>query len=196
MSDQEAAHFYMRLFTHLEPADIAALVGITRTRQLAAGEVYIAAGSESPKLAFIKQGLIRVYYLKPNGDDLTLMVRWENQIFASIDQILYQRPNRFTYQAVENTSLLEMDYRKAEQIIDKNIALSVMRHSLLLHMLGEAMARVEDFILLSAEERYLKLMAELPGLYNRVPDKHLATLLGITPVSLSRIRRRTARSVR
>jgi CRP-like cAMP-binding protein len=196
MSDQEAADYYTGLFTHLEPADISALVGITRTRQLTAGEIYIAAGSGSPKLAFITQGLIRVYYLKPNGDDLTLMLRWENHIFASVDQILYQRSNRFTYQAIENTTLLEMDYYKAERVIDKNISLSAMRHSLLLHMLGEAMARVEDFILLSAEERYLKLMAELPDLYNRVLDKHLATLLGITPVSLSRIRKRIVQSDR
>lgn len=194
MFDEQAIDLYSKLFSHLDPADIAQLVAITRIRQLAAGEIYIAPGSHSQKLAFIQQGLIRVYYLKPNGDDFTLMLRWENQVFASIDEIVYQRPNKITYQALEETVLLEMDYFKAQQIIDKSLALSSTRHSLLLHMLGEAMSRVEDFVLLSAEERYLKLLAELPGLYNRVPDKHLATLLGITPVSLSRIRKRVAQA--
>ncbi|RFZ81232.1 Crp/Fnr family transcriptional regulator [Mucilaginibacter terrenus] len=192
MPDLENINFPANVFGQLGPADIANLLRITRTRKLAAGEVYIEAGSDSQKLAFINSGLIRVYHLKPNGDDLTLMLRWENQFIASVDGVIYQRPNRFIYQAMEDTELLEMDYYKAEKIIGESLSLSSTKHSVLLHMLGEAMERVESFVLLTAEERYLKLIEEQPTLYNRVPDKYLATLLGITPVSLSRIRKRIA----
>jgi hypothetical protein len=54
------------------------------------------------------------------------------------------------------------------------------------------MEKVADFLLLSAEERYLKLVNEKPDIVNRVPNKYIATMLGITPVSLSRIRKRVA----
>jgi DNA-directed RNA polymerase subunit F len=85
---------------------------------------------------------------------------------------------------------LELDYKTAQGIIDNNPKLSSSRNTFLTNMLGQAMDRIESFVLLSPEERYNKLIAEKPDITNRVPDKYLATMLGITPVSLSRIRKR------
>jgi Mn-dependent DtxR family transcriptional regulator len=59
-------------------------------------------------------------------------------------------------------------------------------------MLAESMVRVESFILLTPEERYLKLIRDKHDIVQRVHDKYIATFLGITPVSLSRIRKRIA----
>lgn len=52
------------------------------------------------------------------------------------------------------------------------------------------MNRLEAFVLLSPEERYREIITSNPSLINRVPDKYLANIIGITPVSLSRIRKR------
>lgn len=52
--------------------------------------------------------------------------------------------------------------------------------------------RVDSFVLLSPEERYKKYVKDFPEIVNRVPDKHIANVLRITPVSLSRIRKRIA----
>ena len=57
-------------------------------------------------------------------------------------------------------------------------------------MMRHQLARVESFVLNSPEERYLKYIKDYPDLINRVPDKYIAHVLGITPVSLSRIRKR------
>ena len=194
MLSQEDISFYLSVFRELSLGDILGLARLSKTRKLKAGDIFIDKGSTSQKLGYIKSGLIRAYHLKPNGDELTLMLRWENQFIASIDGVIYQRPNRFIYQALEDTVVMEVDYQKAQQVIDKSLKLSATRHTFLLHMLGQAMDRVEGFVLLTAEERYRKLIAEKPDIYNRVPDKYLATLLGITPVSLSRIRKRIAKA--
>jgi len=194
MLNPEEINFYINQFKGLELTDVFELFKLAQTRKLAAGEVYIAEGSNYQKLAFIKKGLIRSYLLKQNGDEITLMIRWENQFLASHDSIIHQRPSRFTYQALEDTVLMEIDYHKAQPIIDHSSKLSKTRNNLLLQMLSDSMYRVENFILLSAEERYLKLVQEKPDIINRVPDKYLATMLGITPVSLSRIRKRIASS--
>lgn len=194
MLNPEEINFYINQFKGLELTDVFELFKLSQTRKLAAGEVYIAEGSNYQKLAYIKKGLIRSYLLKENGDEITLMIRWENQFLASHDSIIHQRPSRFTYQALENTVLMEIDYHKAQPIIDHSSKLSKTRNNLLLQMLSDSMYRVENFILLSAEERYLKLVQEKPDIINRVPDKYLATMLGITPVSLSRIRKRIASS--
>jgi len=75
---------------------------------------------------------------------------------------------------------------------DRNSTIGVYRSIFQVDMLKEAMERIESFVLLSPTERYLKLIEEKPDIVNRVPDKYLSTYLGITPVSLSRIRKRIA----
>jgi CRP-like cAMP-binding protein len=192
MLSQDDISFYLTVFKELALGDILELTRLSKTQKLKAGEIYIAEGSVSHKLAYIKSGLIRTYYLKENGDEITMMLRWENQFLASVDSIIFEQPSRFVYQALEDTTLMEVDYYKAQPIINKSPRLSSSRHSFLLTMLGQAIDRIEDFVLLSPEERYLKLLHEKPNINNRVPDKYLATMLGITPVSLSRIRKRIA----
>jgi hypothetical protein len=54
----------------------------------------------------------------------------------------------------------------------------------------EAKERIESFVLFTPEQRYVKYIEDFPDMYNRVPDKYIAHVLGITPVSLSRIRKR------
>jgi DNA-directed RNA polymerase subunit F len=56
----------------------------------------------------------------------------------------------------------------------------------------QAFQRVESFVFLSPEERYQKYVEDHPNIINRAPDKYIANILGITPVSLSRIRSRIA----
>jgi len=188
--------FYLSVFKELNLNDVMDLSRLSSAQRLKPGEIYIAEGSLSHQLAYIKKGLIRVFQLKPNGEEVTLMLRWEKQFIASIDGVIYNRSSRYAYQAMEETVLLAIDYKKAGDIIDVNPRLSAVRSNLLLQMLSQAMDRVEAFVMLSAEERYLKLVSEKPDIVNRVADRHLATLLGITPVSLSRIRKRISAQTR
>jgi CRP-like cAMP-binding protein len=172
--------------------DVVPLSKMAKTRKLEAGEIYIEQGAVNMNFAYIKKGLIRNYLLKENGEEVTLMLRWENQFFASNDAIVKKIPSRLVYQALEETLLVELNFENSQEIIDRNPRLSALRNALLLQMLNESTDRIEAFISLSAQERYLKLVKEKANIINRVPNKHLATFLGITPVSLSRIRKRIA----
>jgi len=163
MLNADEISFYVSQFKGLALADIWELFKLAQTRKLASGEIYIAQGSNHQKLAYIKKGLIRTYYLKPNGDELTIMLRWENQFLASHDTIIRHQPSRFIYQALEDTVLMEVDYPKAQPIIDHNLKLSAARNEFLLQMLSDSLCRVESFVLLSAEERYQKLVHEKPN---------------------------------
>jgi CRP-like cAMP-binding protein len=194
MLSTEDIKFYLTLFKDLSISDLVELFGMAQTRKIPAGEIYIDEGSTYKKLALIRKGLIRVYCIKPNGDDVTLMLRWEKQFFASHDNIILNQPSRFIYEALENTVLTEVDYNRVENILNNNPRLSSYRNLFLLNMLAESIERMESFVLLSPEERYLQLVKNNPDIVNRVHNKYLATLLGITPVSLSRIRHRIAKT--
>lgn len=74
--------------------------------------------------------------------------------------------------------------------MSKHSEFEPIRHFFLLNMLAESLHQIERFLFLSPEEHYRKLTSQLPDIVNRVPDKYIASMLGITPVSLSRIRKR------
>ena len=190
MLNTDDMNYFLSVFKGLDLQTVMGLARLAHAKKLKAGEIYLPMGSASKKLAYIKTGLIRTYCLKENGDEVTLMLRWEKQFVASVDSVIFETPSRFIYQALEETTLIELDYHKAQYLMEHTPELSAFSHSVLLRTLGQAMDRLEAFILLSPEERYLKLIHEKPDINNRVPDKYLATLLGIAPGSLSRIRKR------
>jgi len=194
MLSPEDIKFYLSIFKGLSLADLTELFAMAHTRRITAGGVYIDEGATGKKLGLIRKGLIRAYAIKENGDDITLMLRWENQFVASHDNIILNQPSRFIYQALEDTVLMELDYGRIEKLLDHNPKLSSHRNVFLLSMLAEALERMESFVLLTPEERYLQLLTDKPDIFNRVHNKYLATLLGITPVSLSRIRKRIAQT--
>lgn len=190
MLTPEDIQFYLGIFKDLSFTDLYELFKMAHAKRIPAGDVYIEQGATAKKLGFIRKGLIRAHCVKDNGDNVTLMLRWENQFIASHDTVILNQPSRFTYQALEDTTLMELDYGRMEAILDSNPKLSSYRNVILMRMLSEALERMESFVLFTPEERFLKLLTEKPNIFNRVPNKYLATLLGITPVSLSRIRKR------
>jgi CRP-like cAMP-binding protein len=194
MLNPDDINFYLSIFKGLSLSDLTELFKMAHTRRIPANSIYIDEGDRSQKLGLIRKGLIRAYRIKENGDDITLMLRWENQFVASHDNIILNQPSRFIYQALEDTVLMELDYGKIESILDNNPKLSSHRNIFLLNMLAEALERMESFVLLTPEERYVQLLKDKPNIFNRVHNKYLATLLGITPVSLSRIRQRIAQN--
>ena len=193
MIAEEKIRHYLALFPSLKPDDLFLLFSLAVRRELVAGEIYIRQDSYSRKLAYVVSGLIRSYAVRENGEEATIQLHWEDRFFASKDSILRNAASRFIYQAVEPTVLLEMDYDTMQTVLDANPQFAAPRNFFLLSMLADSMERVESFILLSPKERYLQLLDEKPDITARVPDKFIATLLGITPVSLSRMRSRIAK---
>lgn len=192
MLDADKINFYLEVFKGLTPEDIIGLFQLATPRHLPASEVLIKEGATNHNLVYIQKGVIRSYMIKDSGDEVTVLLRWEDQFIASYDTIILQQPSRFTYQALEDCEILEIDYAAVEKIMEEQPKYEPLRTFFLMSMLAESLLRVESFVLFSPEERYQKLVESNANIVNRVPDKYIASLLGITPVSLSRIRKRIA----
>jgi CRP-like cAMP-binding protein len=192
MIDEKKIELYLSKFKTLQLSDLLMLFQLAVRRNLGAGATYIKEGTMHKKLAYLVKGLIRVYTINENGEEITIQLYWEDQFFASRHNVILHQPSPFMFQAIEDTELLEVDYDEMQALLDAHPQFSGPRNYFTLQMLSDAMERVESFTLLSPEERYLKLLNEKKDIMNRVPDKYIATMLGITPVSLSRIRKRIA----
>lgn len=156
------------------------------------GEIVIDKGETDATVVFIRKGLIRSFIQDDEKNDrITFQLYPEYQLAVNLHAILFQEPSKFTYQALEDTKTYQIDYHYWMQMASNNAGLfELNRNYMGRNVMKKAFQRAESFVFLSPEERYLNYIRAHPNLVNRVPDKYIAHVLGITPVSLSRIRHR------
>ena len=152
-------------------------------------EIFISKGDITNKARYIKEGLIRAYTYDDEGREITFIFRWENQFFRPYESLLNQ-PSKYYFQALETTRLFELDFQIIKDYIEEHPKYSQKYNEVLKNILFETLEHLESFVLLSPEKRYLKIIKEKPDIIHRVQDRYLASFLGITPVSLSRIKKR------
>ncbi|MEM6631107.1 MAG: Crp/Fnr family transcriptional regulator [Bacteroidota bacterium] len=172
--------------------DIQTLIKSAHKRSFSQGDYLIQEGDTKREVFLIRRGLIRAFSLNDKGDEITTSLRWENQIVASTDILLFNEPARQYIQALEPCEMLSIDFDLLQSIVSQNPKLEANRKHLLRAELKRAYHRINTFVLLSPEERYIEFVHANPDILNRVPNKYIANILGITPVSLSRIRKRIA----
>lgn len=163
---------------------------MAKSKTLKAGDIYVQPGDMHRKVSHIKSGLIRAYMINESGAESTLFFRKEDQQIAPYDCIFNNTPARMYLEAFENTELFEVDYDRLQDFLERHPRYEKARKHFIQQLLMESFLRLESFVLLSPEERYLEFMGKNPMLLQRVPEKYIASILGITPESLSRIKRR------
>jgi len=168
------------------------LLQFATSKVIAASEIYIPEGKIFKKIFYIKKGLLRIFFVTASGEEKTFFFRWEGHIAAIPECIFDNQPTRQTWQALEDCELMEIDFDIVEKLSENNISFIKTRMGLAEKMFLEALKRVESFVLDKPEERYQKLIIQNPEIIKRVADKHIASFIGVTPVSLSRIRKRLA----
>ncbi|MEM7102757.1 MAG: Crp/Fnr family transcriptional regulator [Bacteroidota bacterium] len=192
MIDFEKLKAFYKLGRNLSLSDVQVLIKAASRRSYPAGEYIIQEGSIKAEVFFIRTGLVRAFAVNDKGDEITTALRIEHQLFVSPNIVLFNRPSRFYFQALEDTDVFCIDYNLMQTIIDNNPKLESNRKFIFQNIMRQALLRIDSFVMLNPEERYLDFIKNNPDLVNRVPDKYIANVLGITPVSLSRIRKRIA----
>lgn len=179
-----------KLFYEIDPEIMLELTNHITYEELPENHAIIKAGDKNYAMSYIKQGLVQVIYTNEKSENLTMYIRWEDQFVAAHDTIFFDAPARYSFITLEKTQLFTIDYKKYVELSEKYPSLHAIERKFLQFYLHESIEKYESFIVNSPQERVETLFKENKFLLNRVADKHLATLLGITPVSLSRIKRR------
>lgn len=156
------------------------------------GEILIPEGSQDSKIFYIRKGLIRSYYINDNADEITFQLYPESNFAGNIHRIAFNEPSKYVYECLEKSKLYEVDFHTFRKKMVESGELDIDRNWVFQQVMKQLFRRMESFVLLSPEERYQKYVSDYPNVINRAPDKYIANVLGITPVSLSRIRSRIA----
>ncbi len=157
------------------------------------GEFLIEEQSEHSDIFFIRKGLVRSFYFNENADEITFQIYAESTFFGNIHAMMLNQPSKFNYEALEKTKVYTAAFDSFRKLMRENAdRFEVDKNFMFRSTFSQIYNRMESFVIMSPEERYQKFIKDHPNLIHRVPDKYIANILGITPVSLSRIRGRIA----
>jgi len=153
----------------------------------------VSYGKKSNNLFFILKGCIRKYCVK-NGEQITIQIIIENQFAVEFVSFITEEASNNTLEAMEDCELLVLSKNDLESLYQAVPKMNILMRKLLENVLINTGTLLNDFIMLSPEERYLKLIQNNPDLLNRLPQHIIASNLGISATSLSRIRKRILKS--
>jgi CRP/FNR family transcriptional regulator, anaerobic regulatory protein len=158
-------------------------------RQVPAKFILVEEGKVARELYFILKGLVRLYYTK-DGLEITGFFFKENLFASSYDSFLRKVPGLQTLETIEPCDLLVISKENLDRLYQQLPKMQVMGRKVAEQRFINAQLLLSSFILDSPEERYRKFEDMHGDLLLRVPHHMIASYLGITPVSLSRIRKR------
>jgi CRP-like cAMP-binding protein len=163
--------------------------GFFKVRTIPARTPLLREGDVARFMYFVKQGCLRLWFNK-DGKDITFQFFMEGSGVSSIESFLRGQPSLFSLESVEPTTVVAISRTNWDRLHETYPQLRE-------HFLQMLLRRMEDYGRLflsrikdSPAERYQALVREQPDLVARIPQHFIASYLGITPVSLSRIRAR------
>jgi CRP-like cAMP-binding protein len=165
------------------------LLGKLVYKELAKKEKFVKEGSICKAVAFVVKGATRYYYTI-EGEEVTTFFTFENSWISSYKSFIEQKPSMVTVEAMEDSALWILSYTDLQALYRKYHAIERFGR-----MIGEFLYCCMDdrsygLLLKSPEQRYLHSLQENSQYFERVPQRYIASYLGIAPESLSRIRKR------
>jgi len=164
-----------------------AIAGISKIIAIKKNTDLQPIGHTCKTIYFIKKGVARIYYFK-DGVDITESFAFENNIIARVESLFTGKPSRKAIQILEDAEIIAINSTQLFKLYDKYPEIERLFRLIFESAYVGTVDRIESIQFHPAEERYTALMKEAPDILKRVPLKYIASYLGITQVSLSRIR--------
>ncbi|MTI46256.1 MAG: Crp/Fnr family transcriptional regulator [Firmicutes bacterium] len=171
---------------YIEKEDLNKIVDFNKIISFKKGDLI----SAEHKGFLLLSGLIRGYYLDIDGNDITHVFIFEGSTYGA-DFLTTDKPYICNFEALEECIAVELNRTFLVEEFKTNQGLLMWYIHMLEKSLKRKILREVDLVTKNATERYLNLKKEYPNIDKRVSQAHIASYLGISPVSLSRIRRFT-----
>ncbi|MET0758972.1 MAG: Crp/Fnr family transcriptional regulator [Flavobacterium sp.] len=164
-----------------------AIAGISSVITIKKNQDLQAIGHTCKTIYFINKGIARIYYYK-EGVDITESFIFENNIIARVESLFTGRPSRKAIQVLEDSEIIAINATELFDLYDTYPEIERLFRKIFEAGYVDTVNRMEAIQFHTADERYMALLNEQPALLQRVSLKHIASYLGITQVTLSRIR--------
>lgn len=179
---------FVSKYTSLSPDALEEIAGKFKSRTLKKNDYLLREGETCRDLVFVQEGCLRLYYLK---DDIEVSVwfAFEQSSAIEIYSFISENPSNYFLQAIEDSKILYLPKAELNKLYQHHPKMQEMMRNfwedVILNLINRFTALQKD----SAEKRYMDLLSK-PGYLQTIPQKYLASFIGVTPTSLSRIRKK------
>lgn len=188
--DQRINMFYETLsrFTEFSHENLTKLTDIMHTQTIKKGDYFIKMDDRPEKFAFINDGLFRVYCISKEGKEVTLSFRNRGQFIAPYTPVLFNKEVWYYIEALTDCHIYYITVNDYKQLFEEDTCWELLERQYIIQLYREKEERERSLLMDDALTRYKAFVNQYPELIKNVKQAHIASYLGITPVSLSRIK--------
>lgn len=180
---------YLLQFGNLNKQQIDLIKSKAILKSIKKDQYYHEAGKIPREIIFLTEGVMRVCYYNNKGEEITKYFIDENNFLADINSYNQEIPSTEYLQAVTDCSYFSFSKNAMKELSMTIIAWDSIVAKITTKSLADKVNKISPMMTEDAKERYLSFFEKFPKLANRIPLSYLASYLGITQSSLSRIRK-------
>lgn len=151
-------------------------------------EYLVREGEIPDKIAFVISGLFRAFYLTNKAEEKTIVFRGKGKVLSTYSSFVKNENSKFSIQALEDSTVLYISIKDFEDLILGDNFWQIITGKYFMNIYIEKEARERELLSNDAKTNYEKFLRDYPGFINKINHYHIASYLGISNVSLSRIR--------
>ncbi len=159
--------------------------------ELKAGHYFLKEGKPATHFGFVILGVLKESYLTKKGDEYIKSFNFQGDFTGSYYDLLRGDPSTCSIRAIQNSVLAIANFNDFQVLFDKNLHWQRLGRRIAENLFIKKARREYELLTLTAEERYKNLLASRPKIEDELSQIHISSYLGITPVSLSRLKRKT-----
>lgn len=185
---KELVNFILQ-YGNLNQQQIDLITSKASELELPKDEYFSEAGKVSTQVGFVLDGVMRVCYYDNKGEEITKYFIDENNLVVDLESFQNSICSSAYVQAVTDCKLLVFSKQDWEELLNTIVGWDAIVHKIIARALMQKIERRSPLVSEDATTRYLSFIEKYPKILNRIPLSYLASYLGITQSSLSRIRK-------
>ena len=181
---------YLSTYTTVSQEAAEFLKEKTVQKRMPKGQLLHSEGDVCNRLWYIEEGVIRWYFLNDDGKDITDSFSTEHSFVTAFDSFFQRKPSQFFIETLEDCLMTQIEYQHLEESLTNFPELEQITRFVLIEIIEQALDKNASLRFKKASERYRFITEKHPDLLQRVPLGHIASYIGISQETLSRIRAR------
>jgi CRP-like cAMP-binding protein len=152
-------------------------------------EFITKAGSADTNIYFVEQGSLKVFIQSDTAEEQIVRFAYDNNIVVALDAYFKNGKTDYYIQAIKKSVVKVASKHKFEQVLMQHQGFLILWNEMLQDLLLQQLEREKDLLTQSPQNRYLRVLKRSPHLFQLIPHKYIANYLGMTPETLSRIKK-------